>query len=43
MPTHEALEYIMHHTERLFDYQIAKKMLPRISFYPNGSEIILTF
>ncbi|MCC3145160.1 HD-GYP domain-containing protein [Halanaerobium sp. Z-7514] len=42
MPVHKALEYIMHHTETLFDYQIVKKILPKISFYPNGSEVILS-
>jgi HD-GYP domain-containing protein (c-di-GMP phosphodiesterase class II) len=42
MPTHKVLEYIMNNTETLFDYQIVKKILPKISFYPNGSEVILS-
>lgn len=41
-PTYKAAEYIMNHTEKLFDYQIVKKFLPQISFYPNGSEMILS-
>lgn len=41
-PTYKAAEHIMNNTERLFDYNLVKKFLPRISFYPNGSEIILS-
>lgn len=41
-PTYKAAEYIMNHTEQLFDYQLVKKFLPQISFYPNGSEVILS-
>jgi len=41
-PTYKAAEYIMNHTEQLFDYQLVKKFLPQVSFYPNGSEIILS-
>ena len=41
-PTYKAAEYIMNNTEKLFDYQLVKKFLPQISFYPNGSEIILS-
>ena len=41
-PTYKAAEYIMNHTEELFDYQLVKKFLPQVSFYPNGSEIILS-
>lgn len=41
-PTYKAAEYIMNHTEQLFDYQLVKKFLPQVSFYPNGSEVILS-
>jgi HD-GYP domain-containing protein (c-di-GMP phosphodiesterase class II) len=41
-PTYKAAEYIMNHTEELFDYQLVKKFLPQVSFYPNGSEVILS-
>ena len=41
-PTYKAAEYIMNNTEKLFDYQLVKKFLPQVSFYPNGSEVILS-
>ena len=41
-PTYKAAEYIMNNTEKLFDYTLVKKLLPQISFYPNGSEVILS-
>lgn len=41
-PTYKAAEYIINKTEELFDYHLVKKFLPQISFYPNGSEIILS-
>lgn len=41
-PTYKAAEYIINNTERLFDYHLVKKFLPQISFYPNGTEIILS-
>lgn len=41
-PTYKAAEYIMNNTERFFDYQLVKKFLPQISFYPNGVEVILS-
>ena len=41
-PTYKAAEYIMNNSEQLFDYQLVKKFLPQVSFYPNGSEIILS-
>jgi HD-GYP domain-containing protein (c-di-GMP phosphodiesterase class II) len=41
-PTYKAAEYIMNHTEQLFDYHLVKKFLPQVSFYPNGSEVILS-
>jgi putative nucleotidyltransferase with HDIG domain len=41
-PTYKAAEYIINNTEKLFDYHLVKKFLPQISFYPNGSEIILS-
>lgn len=41
-PTYKAAEYIMNNTEKLFDYQLVKKFLPQVSFYPNGAEVILS-
>ncbi|MGM0603177.1 MAG: HD-GYP domain-containing protein [Bacillota bacterium] len=41
-PTYRAAEYIMNNTETLFDYTFVKKFLRKISFYPNGSEVILS-
>ena len=41
-PTYKAAEYIMNNTEQLFDYQLVKRFLPQVSFYPNGSEVILS-
>ncbi len=41
-PTYKAAEYIMNNTETLFDYNLVKKLMPKISFYPNGTEVILS-
>jgi len=41
-PTYKAAEYIMNNTEKLFDYELVKKLMPQLSFYPNGTEVILS-
>ncbi|SDI15282.1 HDIG domain-containing protein [Halanaerobium congolense] len=41
-PTYKAAEYITASSEKLFDYHLVKKILPKVSFYPNGTEVILS-
>jgi len=40
--TYKATEYILSKTDSFFDYNLARKLLPKIAAYPNGTEVILS-
>ena len=40
--THKATEYILSKTDSFFDYELVRKLLPKIAAYPNGIEVILS-
>lgn len=40
--THKATEYILSKTDSFFDYELVRKLLPKIAAYPNGSEVVLS-
>jgi putative nucleotidyltransferase with HDIG domain len=41
-PTHKAVDYIISNTDIFFDYNLVKKLMPKIASYPNGTEVMLS-